>query len=77
MNSPFRDQWKQAMWEELRALLANHTWDAIRNSINNHNSKSSAIGSRWAFKLKTNPDGSQRFKASVNRLGFVNTWDRW
>jgi len=65
MNSPYRDQWKQAMRQELRALLSNHTWDNTRNSIKRYNlsHKSSAIGSRWVFKLKSNPDGSCRFKA--------------
>ncbi|KAL0365211.1 UNVERIFIED_CONTAM: hypothetical protein Sangu_0618700 [Sesamum angustifolium] len=46
-------EWEQAMDEELQALENNQTWTltALPNG-------KKAIGSRWVYKLKMNPDGT-------------------
>jgi hypothetical protein len=49
MNSLFKEEWKNAMREELKSLLNNHTWKSIQQlpAYDSH-----AIGSKWIFKTK-------------------------
>jgi hypothetical protein len=54
------------MQEEYHSLLENDTWQAA-DSIMYDNK---AIGSKWVFKTRRNPDGSTRFKARLVIKGF-------
>ena len=61
--------WKEAMTAEFRSLNENETWtycskapDGIR-----------PIGCKWVYLLKTNPDGSHRFKARLVIKGYEQT----
>ena len=62
MESPYQPFWKQAMIEEVKALQLNNTWELVEGGIP---FDSSAIGSRWVFKTKENPDGTTRYKARL------------
>ena len=59
-DSPFRRQWIRSTREELCSLRKNKAWE--RTSLNEgiH-----AIGSKWAFKAKPNPDRAVRFKTRL------------
>ena len=46
-------EWRLAMSEELRALEKNHTWQ-----LTSIPPGKTAIGCRWIFKTKLNPDGT-------------------
>ncbi|KAL0353420.1 UNVERIFIED_CONTAM: Retrovirus-related Pol polyprotein from transposon RE2 [Sesamum angustifolium] len=60
------DKWVEAMNQELTALEKNDTWDLVELPPGKK-----AIGSRWVFKLKLNPDGSvQRHKARLAAKGY-------
>ena len=51
--------WRSAMIEEMDALTDNGTWDLVHLPIGKK-----AIGCRWVFIVKVNPDGSiARLKA--------------
>lgn len=66
LESEHKDQWLEAMKEELNSLEHNGTWTLCKLP---HESK--AIGSKWVFKVKTNQDGSiQCFKARLVAQGF-------
>ncbi|MDV3140030.1 MAG: reverse transcriptase domain-containing protein [Sweet potato little leaf phytoplasma] len=58
--------WKQAMEAEYSALLANNTWSLV--PLPSHRQ---AIGCKWVFRIKQNPDGSiQKYKARLVAKGF-------
>jgi len=63
-------EWEEAIRQEWQVLIENHTFDAVQG---NHNSGTDrgkqqtegyeeAIGCKWDYRRKTNPDGSTRFK---------------
>ncbi|KAL0320005.1 UNVERIFIED_CONTAM: Copia protein [Sesamum radiatum] len=55
------EEWEKAMAEELQALEQNETWKLTSLPPGKR-----AIGSRWVYKLKLNPDGSvNRYKARL------------
>jgi len=58
--------WKEAMRSEFLSLKNNKTWDYVEKSSMNIK----AIGSRWVYILKTNHDGSHRFKARLVIKGY-------
>lgn len=63
LSSP---DWKKAMDEEYDALLRNQTWRLVSLPPGRH-----AIGCKWVWKRKTNPDGSTaKFKARLVAKGF-------
>jgi hypothetical protein len=66
MASEYAEFWKAAMQEEHHSLLENDTWQAADRIPYEKN----AIGSKWVFKTKRNPDGSTRFKARLVIKGY-------
>ncbi|GAU36893.1 hypothetical protein TSUD_220620 [Trifolium subterraneum] len=62
-------RWLTAMQSEYKALLDNHTWSLV--SLPPHRK---AIGCKWVFRVKENPDGSvNKFKARLVAKGFLQT----
>jgi hypothetical protein len=66
MRRPDSGLWHQAMVREMEAHLENGTWEPVKIP---HGRK--AIGSKWVFKVKRNPDGTvERYKACLVAKGF-------
>jgi hypothetical protein len=66
MRRPGSELWHQAMVREMEAHLENGTWELVNLP---HGRK--AIGSKWVFKIKRNPDGTvERYKARLVAKGF-------
>ena len=62
-------RWKEAMDEEMRALLLNHTWDIVLLPEGKKH-----VGCRWVYTLKCKADGSlERYKARLVALGYTQT----
>ena len=61
--------WKEAMWAEFRSLIENKTWTYCSTVPGG----SHPIGCKWLYILKTNPDGSRRFKARLVIKGYEQT----
>ncbi|KAL0283795.1 UNVERIFIED_CONTAM: Retrovirus-related Pol polyprotein from transposon RE1 [Sesamum angustifolium] len=62
-----RAEWEVAMKEEIQALEKSNTW-----SLTSLPDGKRAIGSRWVYKLKLNPDGSvSRYKARLVAKGYT------
>ena len=67
LASPEAAQWQAAMDAEMQAHADNITWALALLP-----SGKKAVGSRWVFALKLNPDGSvKRFKARLVAQGFT------
>ena len=66
MARPQREYWKEAIREECNSILRNNTFAAMGAAVSTDMSTGNrAIGSKWVFKTKTNPDGSVRHKARL------------
>jgi hypothetical protein len=66
MHRPDSELWHQAMVREMEAHLENDTWEIFKFP---HGRK--AIGSKWVFKVKRNPDGTiECYKARLVAKGF-------
>ncbi|CAK9826054.1 Retrovirus-related Pol polyprotein from transposon TNT 1-94 [Anthophora retusa] len=62
-----REEWKQAMAEEVRSIIKNDAWTTVDKSPEN-----SSVGSRFVLRNKYNPDGTlQRRKARIVAQGFA------
>jgi histone deacetylase 1/2 len=60
------DKRLQAMHAEYDALRKNNTWSLVNLPENRH-----AIGCKWVFRVKQNPDGSiNKYKARLVAKGF-------
>ncbi|UYV65648.1 hypothetical protein LAZ67_3004952 [Cordylochernes scorpioides] len=53
MNTPFSDQWKEAMEEEFHSLTSHNVWTLVPKPENEN-----LIKGKWIFNIKLNPDGS-------------------
>jgi len=61
--------WKEAMGAEFRSLVENNTWTYCSIvPVGAH-----PIGCKWVYVLKSNPDGSRRFKARLVIKGYQQT----
>ena len=59
--SPQSAEWKQAMEQEMQALISNDTWELVRTPP-----EANPLPCKWVFKTKLNADGSiERFKARL------------
>lgn len=72
-----RENWINAMQEEVNSLLENETFD-LKSSSTSAGEPSSAASSaslltKWVFKTKRNADSSKRFKAQLVVRGFEQT----
>lgn len=66
LNDP---AWLQAMQAEYKALMDNQTWTLV--PLPQHRK---AIGCKWIFRVKENPDGTvNKFKARLVAKGFLQT----
>lgn len=66
MASNQKNQWIDAMKDEMESLRSNGTWDLCELPKDR-----TAIGSKWVFKKKTSPDGTVKsFKARLVAQGF-------
>jgi hypothetical protein len=75
MASRHRASWVEAMKEEWKSLGVNLTFDFDIELTFNANGLPTeatlkAIGSRWVFRMKINPDGSIKFKARLVIKGY-------
>jgi hypothetical protein len=62
--------WQDAMLDELKALDHNVTWDLVDLPTDKR-----AIGCKWIFTVKVNPDGSvARLKARLVAKGYAQTY---
>jgi histone deacetylase 1/2 len=59
-------QWLKAMQAEYSALMNNNTWSLVPLPAHRR-----AIGCKWVFRIKENPDGSiNKYKARIVAKGF-------
>ncbi|CAL9000116.1 unnamed protein product [Prunus brigantina] len=59
-------EWRDAMTEEINALLKNHTWTLVPSSPSQN-----LVGCKWVFRIKRHSDGSiERYKARLVAKGF-------
>jgi transposase InsO family protein len=66
ISSPQANEWKQAMDEEYRALMANNTFTLVPLPPDR-----TAVKTRWVYKIKQKADGSvDRFKARWVARGY-------
>lgn len=69
LKSPDAHKWKPAIDEEYNSLLENETFISMPLPVGHK-----AIGAKWVFKKKTNPQGQVvRFKARLVAQGYAQT----
>jgi Reverse transcriptase (RNA-dependent DNA polymerase) len=62
--------WKTAMFEEMRVLTKNDTWEIIPRPAGKK-----TIGCKWVFTVKHNPEGKvERLKARLVAKGYTQTY---
>jgi Reverse transcriptase (RNA-dependent DNA polymerase) len=63
-------RWKEAMFEEMRALTKNGTWEIVSRP-----SGKKTVGSKWVFTVKHNPEGKvDSLKARLVIKGYTQTY---
>ncbi|KAJ9566493.1 LOW QUALITY PROTEIN: hypothetical protein OSB04_002459 [Centaurea solstitialis] len=61
-----KPEWRQAMTEEINALLKNNKWTLVPVS-----SSKNIVGSKWVFRIKRKSDGSiERYKVRLVAKGY-------
>lgn len=69
MKCEQRELWKDAMQSELNSINLHHTWEIVDLPKDR-----SAIGSKWVFKVKTDSEGKQLYKARLVAQGFTQIY---
>ena len=54
MNSPYKEQWRQAMMDEVETLIAHGTFELVEPASTNQR----PIEGKWVFREKPGVDGS-------------------
>ena len=63
-------KWKEAVFEEMRALEKNNTWNVTTLPVGKR-----TVGCKWVFTVKYNSGGSvERYKARLVVKGFTQTY---
>ena len=63
-------KWKEAVMEEMGALIGNQTWEIVKLPPNKK-----IVGCRWIFTIKHKADGSiERYKARLVAQDFTQTY---
>jgi hypothetical protein len=63
-------KWKDVMFEEMRALTKNGTWDKVPRPAGKK-----VVGCRWVFTVKHNAEGKvDRLKARLVAKGYTQTY---
>ncbi|RVW18846.1 Retrovirus-related Pol polyprotein from transposon RE1 [Vitis vinifera] len=63
-------EWKKAIFEEMRALEKNHTWEVMGLPKGK-----TTVGCKWVFTVKYNSNGSlERYKARLVAKGFTQNY---
>lgn len=66
MERPDADKWKEACDEEITSIMKNETWELTELPEGRK-----AIGCKWVFKVKMNPDNTiERYKSRLVAKGF-------
>ena len=65
LERPDYRKWEQAIREEFKSHIDNGTWELAELPSGKHD-----ITCKWVFRLKTNADGSTRYKARLVIRGF-------
>ncbi|EOY08714.1 Cysteine-rich RLK (RECEPTOR-like protein kinase) 8, putative [Theobroma cacao] len=70
-QKPYHDpKWKEAMIEEMKALVKNETWELVTPPLGKK-----PVGCKWVFIVKHKADGSvERYKAKLVAKGFTQTY---
>jgi Reverse transcriptase (RNA-dependent DNA polymerase) len=67
VKSTHKDEWDDAMQEEMRSLSENHTWDLVDLPKDRK-----AVKCKWVYRIKFGADGKpNRFKARLVAKGFT------
>jgi len=67
MEAAKDEKWRYAMQEELKMIEKNNTWELVDRP-----SHKKAIGVKWVFRTKLNPDGSiNKYKARLVAKGYA------
>lgn len=64
-NDENREEWENAMKEEMKALMKNETWTLVPPPRDQR-----IIDCKWVYKRKNNQNGETRFKARLVAKGF-------
>jgi Reverse transcriptase (RNA-dependent DNA polymerase) len=63
-------KWKYVMFEDMRALIKNDTWDMIPRP-----SGKNTVRCKWVYSIKHTPEGKvDRFKARLVAKGYTQTY---
>jgi Reverse transcriptase (RNA-dependent DNA polymerase) len=63
-------KWKKVMFEEIRALVKNDTWDMVPRPSNKN-----MVGCKWIYSTKHTPEGKiNKFKARLVAKGYTQTY---
>ena len=65
INSEESDRWIKAMDEEIESLKSNNTYSLVP-----YPADAKVVGGRWVYAMKTEPDGTERYKARYVAQGF-------
>lgn len=68
LNGPDHEKWLKAINNEYKSLLKNDTWEVV-----NKNGSQNPLNAKWVFKINSNDDGNNRFKARLVIQDYAQT----